>query len=163
VSTESKFADNFKRFRKMKGISQKEFAQRLFEHTGKSLTLTSVSNYETGLHMPPPQILPFIANLLDVSIDALFGTVKEEREEVAEERTESEGEVKQWKQELEAVENDFYRIKATTSPNKEAKPAFECCEKLLRLSKKQQDELLILQTELATIRSLFTHFQEKRS
>lgn len=147
----------------MKGISQKEFAQKLFEHTGKSLTLTSVSNYETGLHMPPPQILPFIANLLEVSIDALFGTVKEEKEEVIVERTESESEIKQWKQELEAIENIFYRLKVTTAQNIDARPAVECCEKLLRLTKKQQEELLILQTELATIRSLFAQFQEKRS
>lgn len=147
----------------MKGISQKEFAQKLFEHTGKSLTLTSVSNYETGLHMPPPQILPFIANLLEVSIDALFGTDKEEKEEVVIERTESEGEIKQWKQDLEAIENIFHKLKVTTTQNKEAKPAIECCEKLIRLTKKQQEELLILQTELATIRSLFSHFQEKRS
>ena len=76
---------------------------------------------------------------------------------------ETESEIKQWKQELGAIENDFYRLKITTAQNKEAKPAVECCEKLLRLTKKQQEELLILQTELATIRSLFSKFQEIRS
>lgn len=51
---------------------QKEFAEKLYDSSGKKITLSSVSNYETGLHLPSPQVLPAIADILKVSIDALF-------------------------------------------------------------------------------------------
>jgi hypothetical protein len=35
-------------------------------------------------------------------------------------------------------------------------PVLNCCEQLLAIAKQQQDELLILQTELATIRKMLT-------
>lgn len=156
------FADNFKKFRKLRGISQKEFSERLFELTGKKLTLTSVSNYETGIHMPPPQVLPFVASILEVSIDALFGT-KQAELVIEDEPPVQENALEKWKEELSALEKDFYYLKITQAKalKDEALPVMGCCEKLLDLSKKQQDELLVLQTELATIRKMFSFLQGK--
>lgn len=161
MGTDIKFANNFKKFRKLKGISQKEFAQKLYEHTGKMLTLTSVSNYETGLHMPPPQVLPFIARILEVSLDALFGT--NTTEDVVERYTEEEENAFQvWKQELQTLEKDFYKLKIRQSKTMSdaALATLDCCEKLLKVAKKQQDELLILQTELSTVREMFSLFRK---
>ena len=152
------FGDNFKKFRKLRGISQKEFAQMLFSETGKKLTLTSVSNYETGLHMPPPQILPVIAEILQVSIDALFG-VEVAEPTVAEEPVEVD-EVKEWKQELDALEKKFIYLKASQSKELKSE-AVDCCEALFDIAKKQQDELIVLQTELSTIRELLSLFRDR--
>lgn len=159
------FGINFKKFRKKKGISQRQFAQLLYEITGKRLTLTSVSNYETGLHMPPTQILPAIADILDVSIDALFG-----KEETAEEEptakaplTEVESQtLKEWKLELEKLEQEFihWRIRNATSQDAPVQLLTDQCEKLLGLAKAQQEELIILQTELSTIRELISFFKK---
>lgn len=138
-------------------MSQKEFAQRLYESTGKKLTLTSISNYETGLHMPPPQILPAIAGILQVSIDALFGKKKEEVEAVKEELDQQL--IKEWKEELEKIEKEFVdwkvRKDASISPQLST-----YCDRLIKLAKSQQEELLVIQTELATIRELIALFRK---
>lgn len=161
MSTDIKFANNFKKFRKLKGISQKEFAQKLYEHTGKMLTLTSISNYETGIHMPPPQVLPFIARILEVSLDALFGTDTTDVTKEYIEKEEEENAFQVWKQELETLERNFYKLKISQSKTmpEPALAALDCCEKLLKVAKKQQDELLILQTELSTVREMFSLFR----
>lgn len=171
------FGDNFKRFRKRKGISQKEFARLLFDATGKRLTLTSVSNYETGLHLPPPQVLPSIAEILEVSIDALFGKnpatgffsgdtadYAEETEEAVTAEPAGPDIVKEWKHELESLEREFVYWKGSRanelSKESAAKVAVEFADKITELAKKQQEELVILQTELATIREVLSFFRK---
>ena len=167
MNRELLFGDNFKKYRKRRGISQKEFAQLLFDATGKRLTLTSVSNYETGLHMPPPQVLPVIADILQVSIDALFG--KETIEEAEEEETlhsEPAGPdvVKEWKQELDSLEREFIYWKASrgndSTKGTAVAMAMDYADKIMDLAKKQQDELMVLQTELATIREMLSIFRK---
>lgn len=176
MNRELLFGDNFKRFRKKRGISQKEFAQLLFDATGKSLTLTSVSNYETGLHMPPPQILPTIAEILEVSIDALFGkasppgnttaTMEEAEDDTATVAAEPAGPdvVKEWKQELENLEREFLYWKASKDSEllkgTVVGMAMEYADKVTELAKKQQDELVVLQTELSTIKEVLNLFRK---
>ena len=159
MNREFLFGDNFKKYRKKRGISQKEFAEMLFNVTGKKLTLTSVSNYETGLHMPPPQILPVIAEILQVSIDALFGVDEIVEEPVVAEPVEVD-EVKEWKQELEILEKEFINLKVVQSDQLEGE-AVRYCDKLFTIAKKQQDELMVLQTELSTIRELLSLFKDR--
>lgn len=159
------FGINFKKYRKRKGISQRQFAQMLYEITGKRLTLTSVSNYETGLHMPPTQILPAIADILEVSIDALFGKEEAAEEEVMPETPLAEDvtlTLKEWKLELESLEKEFihWRIRHATSQDAPVQLLASQCEKLLGLAKAQQEELVILQTELSTIRELISFFKK---
>lgn len=158
------FGNNFKKYRKKKGISQRQFAQRLYEITGKRLTLTSVSNYETGLHMPPTQILPAIADILEVSIDALFGKA-EVVEELTVETPHAEEEpisLKEWKLELEKLEKEFidWRIRHVSTQDAPVQLLVNQCDKLLELAKVQQEELVILQTELSTIRELISFFKK---
>jgi transcriptional regulator with XRE-family HTH domain len=161
------FGRNFKKYRKKKGISQKEFAHMLFEVTGKKLTLTSVSNYETGIHMPPTQMLPAIADILEVSIDALFGKEKqaEAQEEIYTKGTTAEEEaptLKEWRQELAQLEQDFIYWKARHANATEVpvQGITEQCQKMLGLAKAQQEELVVLQTELNTIRELMSFFKK---
>ena len=156
MGKEGLFADNFKKYRKKRGMSQKQFAQKLFEATGKKLTLTSISNYETGLHMPPPQILPAIATILQVSIDALFGK-KEEVKVVKEELDQNL--IKEWKEELAVIEKEFVNWKVRQETQMPL-PLVACCERLIKLAKSQQEELLVVQTELATIRELIALFRK---
>lgn len=147
------FAHNFKKYRKKRGISQKEFAEKLYESAGKKITLSSVSNYETGLHMPSPQILPAIADILEVSIDALFGI----EEILPLEEEQEQGTITAGKQELEQLEKKIVVWKAThTNDAQEFAEPVEYCERLLGVAKKQQDELMILQSELASIREILT-------
>lgn len=159
------FGLNFKKYRKKKGISQRQFAQMLYEITGKRLTLTSVSNYETGLHMPPTQILPAIADILEVSIDALFGKEETAEEELAVDTPHAIEEslaLKEWKMELDSLEKEFiqWRIRHATSQDAPVQLLASQCEKLLELAKSQQEELVILQTELSTIRELISFFKK---
>ena len=180
MNRELLFGDNFKKYRKRRGISQKEFAQLLYDATGKRLTLTSVSNYETGMHMPPPQVLPVIAQILEVSIDALFGFGKDAPVDTAseqatfdfdlaeEERAQAELQgpdvVREWKQELESLEREFIYWKASKE-NEMRKGtavamAVEYADKVTELAKKQQEELTVLQTELATIKEMLSIFRK---
>jgi transcriptional regulator with XRE-family HTH domain len=156
LDKEGLFAYNFKKYRKKRGISQKQFAQKLFEATGKKLTLTSISNYETGLHMPPPQILPAIASILQVSIDALFGK-KEIIPAISEDLDQNL--IKEWKEELEKIEKEYvsWKVRQKERPMPQL---IACCDKLLRLAKNQQEELLVMQTELITIKDLITLFRK---
>ena len=152
------FGINFKKYRKKRGISQKEFAQKLLDVTGKNLTLTSISNYETGLHMPPPQILPAIAEILDVSINALFGV---EEKPVQTEPAGPEA-IRKWKAELEKIEKEYIvaRSRHSEGLNDQQKKEAYFCESLLHLTKVQQEELVIVQTELSTIRELIKLFKK---
>lgn len=165
MNRETLFGINFKKYRKRRGVSQREFASILFETTGKRLTLTSISNYETGTHMPPPQILPLIAEILEVSIDALFG--KEETQTVTEAlapaETAAPDAVKEWKQELASLERSLIYWKAanTASASTQANVLADYCERLVALGRKQQDELIVLQTEVSTIHELLSILKER--
>ena len=60
------FAENLRKAREAKGISKSEAARFL------GISLTAYSLYEKGEHEPPLKNLKKIANLLNVSIDALL-------------------------------------------------------------------------------------------
>ncbi|MBQ8298096.1 MAG: helix-turn-helix transcriptional regulator [Ruminococcus sp.] len=69
-----KFSDNLVRYRKKKGLTQGQLAKLL------SVTPQAVSKWEKGSY-PDSELLPSIAQILDVSLDVLFG-LKEESGEV---------------------------------------------------------------------------------
>lgn len=145
------FGRNFKKYRKQKGISQKEFARLLYEATGKQLTLTSVSNYETGLHLPPSQILPVIAGIFGVSIDDLFGIEKAASTPGEEPLEASRG----WK-ELEKLKSDFrsWKRKAGAAGKEAVAPAIALGEQLIEIAEKQQKELHSGQVRLVAVRKM---------
>ena len=60
------FAENFKRLRKEKGITQEKVAEVL-EVSGQS-----VSRWELGICYPDLEMLPSIANYFDVTVDSLL-------------------------------------------------------------------------------------------
>lgn len=60
-----KFADNLKKARANKNISQDEMAKKIGIH------VTHVSRYERGLSMPSLEVANKIAKTLDISIDEL--------------------------------------------------------------------------------------------
>ena len=62
-----KLAENIKRLRAEKGMSQKELAIRL------SVSPQAVSRWENGLAYPDIEMLPRIAELYGVSLDTLMG------------------------------------------------------------------------------------------
>lgn len=147
MDKEAVFSENFKRFRNKKGISQKDFACLLYKATGKQLTNASISSYETGVNLPPPQILPAIADILEVSIDALFG--------IGEAPSEDQAFVGR-KQVLEQIEQDLVDWKATygETVKEVTKPLLNCSERVLEIAKSQQKELVELQKELVVIRKV---------
>lgn len=69
------FADNLKRLRVEKNISQEEIAKKIKVHANH------LSRYERGLSAPSIEVVEKMAKLLDVSIDELvFGSVSEHME-----------------------------------------------------------------------------------
>ena len=69
------FADNLKRLRTEKGISQEDMAKKIKVHAGH------LSRYERGLSAPSIEVVEKMARILDVSIDELvFGAVNERME-----------------------------------------------------------------------------------
>lgn len=165
MNKETLFGINFKKYRKKRGISQKELANILFEASGKRLTLTSISNYETGTHMPPLQILPFIAEILEVSIDSLFGKEKAERitETPGPAEHSARDALNEWKQELAKLERSliYWKVANSGSADTEANLLTDLCERLVALGRKQQDELVVVHTELSTIQELLSVFKGK--
>lgn len=151
------FGNNFKRYRKKVGISQKEFAEKFYNSFGKKITLSSISNYETGLHLPSPQTLPVIAEILQISIDALFEV---EKETPASKKNQAvpQGELLKRKQELKTAELHFINLKYNNNESfqKEVKPVADYCNRVIKLAKMQQDELLALQNELSSIREVLS-------
>lgn len=68
----NKFADNLKRLRTEKNISQEAMAKKIGVHTNH------LSRYERGLSAPSIEVVEKIAKLLEVSIDELvFGSMNE--------------------------------------------------------------------------------------
>lgn len=60
------FGNNLKKYRKEKGISQNDLAEKLF------VSRQCVSKWESGITQPDLQTLTQLSELLDVSIDALI-------------------------------------------------------------------------------------------
>lgn len=158
LNKESLFGENFKKYRKKKGISQKEFAHLLYEATGKKLTLTSISNYETGLHLPPPQVLPVVAEILGVSIDALFGT-----EAVLPAGEEELLYVRRYRQELEELKKELSAILSSGNGPEDKQFLFlqEQCGKLIEMVGSQQDELQNGYSRLAAVRKMIAVFRDR--
>lgn len=65
------FAENLRKYRKRKGMTQGELASVL--HYGA----TAITNYEIGRNEPSLSDLVRLADCLDVSIDVLLGRKKE--------------------------------------------------------------------------------------
>ncbi len=63
----SEFADNLKKYRKIKGYTQRELSDYLNYHS------TAIANYESGRNEPCIDDLITLARLLDVTIDELVG------------------------------------------------------------------------------------------
>ena len=59
--------ERIKKYRSIKGMSQKELAQRL------GVAVSRVSNWETGLNRPDVDMLAQICDVLEVSPDVLLG------------------------------------------------------------------------------------------
>lgn len=67
------FGINLRRYRELRGLSQKELADLLSNETGNNFTQRHISNYEKTDTFPKAPAIPFMAKILDVSIDSLFG------------------------------------------------------------------------------------------
>lgn len=65
------FSENLVRYRKKAGLTQQQLAQRL------SITPQAVSKWEKGSY-PDCELLPKLAQILDVSLDVLFGLKDED-------------------------------------------------------------------------------------
>lgn len=63
----SDFATNLRLFRKERGWTQQQLADKL------GISYMSISNYERGIRTPDYETLEAIADYLNVSIDTLFG------------------------------------------------------------------------------------------
>ena len=63
----NKLAENLKRLRSQRGITQKKLADYLH------CSLGTVSNYENGVHEPDYETLSLIADFYGVSLDYLIG------------------------------------------------------------------------------------------
>ena len=59
--------ERIKKYRIIKGMSQKELAQRL------GVSVSRVSNWESGLNRPDVNIFAEICNVLEVKPDLIFG------------------------------------------------------------------------------------------
>lgn len=72
------FAENFKKYRKQKGITQEKIAEEL------GVSGQSVSRWEVGVCYPDLELLPGIANYFGISIDTLLSNDKDSREKAEE-------------------------------------------------------------------------------
>ena len=73
MNTEIVFGKKLRELRRKAGFTQMQLADKIYELTGKQLTVASISYYETGTNLPALNMLPAIAQILGVSIDSLFG------------------------------------------------------------------------------------------
>ncbi len=69
---ETSFNTELKRIRKLKGLTQEQLAEKV------GVSAQAVSKWEISSY-PDPQLLPQIADVLDVTIDELYGRGKEEK------------------------------------------------------------------------------------
>ena len=68
------FAENFKKLRRSKDITQEKIAEAL------GVSGQAVSRWELGICYPDLELLPSIANYFGVTIDALLSNDKDSRE-----------------------------------------------------------------------------------
>ncbi len=68
-------AENIKKFRKQRGMTQEEFSNRL------GLSYQAVSKWETGKTAPDVFLLPSIAEVFECSIDDLFSFLAKNKQE----------------------------------------------------------------------------------
>ena len=71
----SEFAENLKRFRKSKKLTQTELGKML------NYGSTAIANYESGRNEPSFDILIRLSEILNVSLDDLLGTSPKNKEE----------------------------------------------------------------------------------
>jgi len=75
------FAENLKKYRTIKGMSQDELAKRINSHA------VQFSRYERGLSAPSIEVVQKIAEVLEVSIDELvFGDKDQKIEQTIKDR-----------------------------------------------------------------------------
>lgn len=70
----SMFSENLKSYRKQKGLSQEELAERLH------VVRQTVSKWERGLSIPDADLLIRVAEIFDTSVSTLLGETVEELE-----------------------------------------------------------------------------------
>ena len=75
------FGVNLRRYRELRGLSQKELANLLTKETGISFNHRHISNYENTEIFPKPQVIPYMAKVLEVSTDNLFGVKTKDMKE----------------------------------------------------------------------------------
>jgi len=68
------FAENFKKLRKEKGLTQEKIAEEL------GVSGQSVSRWEIGVCYPDLELLPSIANYFDVTVDSLLSNDRDAKE-----------------------------------------------------------------------------------
>ncbi|MBE6687143.1 MAG: helix-turn-helix transcriptional regulator [Ruminococcaceae bacterium] len=97
------FAENFKKYRKQKGITQERIAEEL------GVSGQSVSRWELGVCYPDLELLPGIANYFGISIDILLSNDKDSREK---------------------AQNEFYKVlNSMTESEKRIEFILEYCRK----------------------------------
>lgn len=67
------FAQNLKKYRNQKGLTQKALAELVSQEIQDSFTTSSVSNYENSTSEPDLKKLVSISKILEVSVDQLLG------------------------------------------------------------------------------------------
>jgi tellurite methyltransferase len=74
IAIKNKISKNICRFRKEKGLTQEELAQKL------GLTFQAVSKWETAQTLPDISLLPKLSQILEVSVDRLFGYIPQDKQ-----------------------------------------------------------------------------------
>ena len=71
---------NIQFHRKRLGLKQSELAERLTDYYDGEFVISNdqISGYERGAYSPPAHILEALADVFDISIDALFERKKSE-------------------------------------------------------------------------------------
>ena len=64
---------NITKFRKEKNLTQEELAQKI------NISAKAISSYENNRNLPNIETLILLSEVLDVSVDALIGTTKEDK------------------------------------------------------------------------------------
>jgi len=77
MNTTNTIGERIAVLRKSKGFTQEELASAI------GVSAQSVSKWETGTTMPDILLLPVLADLFDVTVDALFGRTAEENRELS--------------------------------------------------------------------------------
>lgn len=105
----SKLPENIKNFRLMRGLSQKQLAEKLHR------TPNVISNWEQGINSPDVDLLEVMCDIFDITPNQLYGwdpcpeleeylrqhsDIAKEREELIKQKKEIEQRIKQYTQQL---------------------------------------------------------------